>query len=139
MVIRSRKIKRTRTVCIDDAHRGWNDTKVPVCVYTHTAYIHYSNRPPLVSISLCSVNDSHNTVASHPLLRGTHPLCSFFHHRQRLYRLLPITPLCHPANLRLSQPPLDMAVTRSAFNCLSSRPLTHPYLIKSKHSRTSTK
>ncbi len=46
MVIRSRKIKRTRTVCVDDAHRGWNDTKVPVCVYTHTAYVHYSNRAP---------------------------------------------------------------------------------------------
>jgi hypothetical protein len=25
-----------------------------VCVYTHTAYVHYSNRAPLVSISLCS-------------------------------------------------------------------------------------
>jgi hypothetical protein len=46
MVIRSRKIKQTQTVCVDDAHRGWNDTKVPVCVYTHTAYVHYSNRPP---------------------------------------------------------------------------------------------
>jgi hypothetical protein len=28
---------------------------VPVRVYTHTAYLHYSNSPPLVSISLCSV------------------------------------------------------------------------------------
>jgi hypothetical protein len=46
MVIRSRKIKRTQTVCVDDAHRGWNDTKVPVCVYTHTVYVHYSNRAP---------------------------------------------------------------------------------------------
>jgi hypothetical protein len=29
--------------------------KVPVCVYTRTAYVHYSNRAPLVPISLCSV------------------------------------------------------------------------------------
>jgi hypothetical protein len=28
MVIRSQKIKQTRTVCVDDAHRGWNNTKI---------------------------------------------------------------------------------------------------------------
>jgi hypothetical protein len=51
------KNKTDTNSLIDDAHRGWNDTKVQVCVYTHTAYVHYSNRPPLVSISLCSVVD----------------------------------------------------------------------------------
>jgi hypothetical protein len=63
MVIRSRKIKRTRTVCVDDAHRGWNNTKVPVCVYTHTAYVHYSNRaPPSLHLIVQCVDRTVSTI-----------------------------------------------------------------------------
>jgi hypothetical protein len=66
MVIRSQKIKRTQTVCVDDAHWGWNGQqyrekviapgKVPLCRrHAHRVRRVTQSPPPPGPTSLCSV------------------------------------------------------------------------------------
>jgi hypothetical protein len=77
-----------------------------------------------IGASIASLTIVTIPVALHPLLHGTDPLCSFFHHHLRLYR--PSHPPGYFPNMSSSKPSFFPVTLGHGSNCISVQLLKFP-------------